>query len=33
MVNFYIDKIKKNLMSIEEVPKLWRQKVEKQMKQ
>lgn len=33
MVNFYIDKIEKSLMSIEEVPKLWRQKVEKQMKQ
>ncbi|MFR5739603.1 MAG: CD1375 family protein [Coprococcus sp.] len=33
MVNFYIDKIKKNLMSIEEVPKLWKKKVQEQMKE
>lgn len=33
MVTFYIDKIKKNLMNIEEVPRLWKKKVEEQMKQ
>lgn len=33
MVNFYIDQIKRNMMNIDEVPKLWKKKVEEQMKE
>lgn len=31
MVRFYVDKITRNLMTIEDVPKLWREKVQEQL--
>lgn len=31
MVAFYINQIKNKLMTLEEVPKLWKAKVEKEM--
>ena len=31
MVNFYIDQINIGLMSLEDVPKLWKSSVEKKM--
>lgn len=31
MVAFYINQIEKDLMTLEEVPKLWRAKVEKEL--
>ena len=31
MVRFYVDKITRNLMNIDDVPKLWRSKVEEQL--
>lgn len=32
MVNFYIDRINRGLMKVEDVPKLWRKKVGETMK-
>lgn len=32
MVNFYLNRIEKGLITIEDVPKLWRTKVEAELK-
>lgn len=32
MVKFYLNRIKKNLITIDDVPKLWRTKVEAELK-
>ena len=31
MVRFYVDKITRNLMTIEDVPKMWKSKVESEL--
>ena len=31
MVRFYVDKIARNLMTIEDVPKMWKSKVESEL--
>ena len=31
MINFYINQIQRNLMTLEEVPKLWKSRVEKEL--
>lgn len=31
MVNFYVDQIDRGLMTLEDVPKLWKSSVEKKM--
>lgn len=33
MVAFYIDKIRRGLMGVENVPKLWKKKVEEKLKE